>query len=669
MKKITYLLIFLAFNWSYAQDFRFGKVSKEELQEVNNPKDPEANATILYLNQKTFYEYNTDDGFVKITEIHKRIKIYNKEGFDWATEEVRVREDGSKRENVIGLKATTYNWVEGKIEDTKLKKDGKFKENVNQYWAMEKFTMPNIFEGSVIEFEYRISSPYISIDDMNLQYTIPVKELEISVRIPEYFNFNKYVNPRATYIPKISNSQINRSENIASKSREHDGRTSKTSFSNKKWEFKENKTEIKLSNIPALKKESYVSNLNTYRTKLIWEYAYSKDLNGQFTSYASTWDEVTKTIYDDNDFGEQLKRTKYFEEDVNALIKDVTNDSEKIRRIYSFVKSKVKWNGYYGYTTDNGVKEAYKEGVGNVADINLMLTAMLCYANIDANPMLVSTRANDIPLFPGTGAFNYVVSAVEVLNDVIILDATDKFATLNVLPIHAINWKGRIIRTSGSSTWHDLTPKEAVKELVLLDVKINDDFTIKGKVKHQMTSFAAKDFRSKYQNYNAEEKLMEIEKDKGEIEINNYDIKDMDNVNKPIVYMYDYNLKSGIEKIGDKVFITPMLFFALKENPFKQDKRNYPIDYIYPFNDKYQVNMVLPEGYMVESLPESVLVQFNGSEGEFKYFASQNGKMLQFVISVNLNQPLILPSEYANFKQFNQVIMEKQTEKIVLKKI
>ncbi|TXE06847.1 DUF3857 domain-containing protein [Gelidibacter salicanalis] len=669
MKTITCLLVFLIFHWSYSQDFRYGKVSTEELQEIQNPKDPEANATILYVNHKTYYDYNSNDGFVQVTDVFKRIKIYNKDGFDWATETIRVRENGSKRENVVGLKATTYNLVNGKIEETKLKKDGIFNEKVNKFLNNQKFTMPNIKEGSVVEFEYRITSPYMSIDDVNLQYGIPIKELEASVRIPEYFNFNKFVNPRATYIPKINDVQVLRTENVDSKNRTHNGKTSTTTFSSNTWEFKENKTEVKASNVPALKNEEYVSNLNTYRTKLVWEYAFFRDPNGSYTNYATTWDEVAKTISKESDFGGQLKQSHYFEEDVTMLLKDAKTDLEKINLIFNFVKSKVKWNNYFGYITENGVKQAYKEGSGNVADINLMLTAMLRFAKINANPMLISTRANDIPLFPGTGGFNYVVAAVEMQNDVIVLDATDKFSTPNVLPIHAINWQGMIVKESGTSAWYDLTPKEAVREVVILNAKINDDFTIDGKVKHQMTSFAAKDFRSKHQNFSADEKLLEVEKDKGEIEITNYDIKDQHDVHQPLVYVFDYSLKSGVEKIGDKVFVTPMLFFALKENPFKQDKRNYPIDYIYPYNDKYQVNIMIPEGYAVESMPESMVVQFNDSEGEFKYIANENGKMLQFVITIDLKQSLILPEDYADFKQFNQLMTDKQSEKIVLKKI
>src|SRR5690606_22680384 len=160
-----------------------------------------------------------------------------------------------------------------------------------------------------------------------------------------------------------------------------------------------------------------------------------------------------------------------------------------------------------------------------------------------------------------------------------------------------------------------------------------------------------------------------LEKDKGEIEVSNYEVTDMDVIDKPIMYVYDYNLKNGLEQIGDKVFLTPMLFFAPKENPFKQDKREYPIDFVYSFNDKYTINVMIPDGYMVESMPESSVVQFQENAGEFKYIAKLNGKMLQFLVTMDINQSFILPTEYTNFRQFYQLMTEKQTEKVVLKKI
>jgi hypothetical protein len=52
--------------------------------------------------------------------------------------------------------------------------------------------------------------------------------------------------------------------------------------------------------------------------------------------------------------------------------------------VFNHVKN-LKWNGYYGYSCNDGVKKKYKDKTGNVAEINLMLTAMLRYANLNAN--------------------------------------------------------------------------------------------------------------------------------------------------------------------------------------------------------------------------------------------------------------------------------------------
>ncbi|WP_298556074.1 hypothetical protein [uncultured Algibacter sp.] len=111
-----------------AQDYDFGKISKEELQEKFNPLDSSANATYLYKNRRTFFQYQKGEGFNLITEIHERIKIYNQEGFDYATKAISLYKNGSNDEQVGSLKAYTYNLVGNKIEDTKLEKKAYLKQ-------------------------------------------------------------------------------------------------------------------------------------------------------------------------------------------------------------------------------------------------------------------------------------------------------------------------------------------------------------------------------------------------------------------------------------------------------------------------------------------------------------------------------------------------------------
>ncbi len=80
------------------------------------------------------------------------------------------------------------------------------------------------------------------------------------------------------------------------------------------------------------------------------------------------------------------------------------------------------------------------------------------------------------------------------------------------------------------------------------------------------------------------------------------------------------------------------------------------------------VNIMLPEGFQVESLPENQKLQYNSTEGEFTYLIRENGSMLQMIITLDLNNTLILPENYEQFKQFFELLVNKQAEKIVLKK-
>ena len=107
---------------------------------------------------------------------------------------------------------------------------------------------------------------------------------------------------------------------------------------------------------------------------------------------------------------------------------------------------------------------------------------------------------------------------------------------------------------------------------------------------------------------------------------------------------------------------------AMKENPFKLEERLYPIDFVIPYEDKYIVNIMLPEGYVVESLPESAAMAFKDGQAKFDYVVKENGKYLQLMVRLEISNPLVQPVDYKDFKTFFGKIVEKQGEQIVLTK-
>jgi len=189
-KKINLLVImFVSISFLTAQEVKFGEVTKDELLETECPIDSSANAMVLYKYRNTFFNLSHSGGQL-ITEVYQKIKIYNKEGFDNATRQVKIFESKGTREVLSKLKAVTYNLEGDKIVETKLEKDQIFENEQSLNISEIKFTMPKVKEGSVIEFKYRITSPFFwNIDEFRFQSHIPIKRIEAKIKTPQSFVF------------------------------------------------------------------------------------------------------------------------------------------------------------------------------------------------------------------------------------------------------------------------------------------------------------------------------------------------------------------------------------------------------------------------------------------------------------------------------------------------
>ena len=668
-KKLFISLLFIFFlSFLNAQEYKLGKVSIAELEQKEHPKDLSAVAAILFKKGEVRFDYSDDKGFEMVTEVKTRIKIYKKDGYEWANRIVRYYIGGSDKESVSFSDAVTYNLVAGKIEKTKLKNDGEFDEKINKLWGQKKISMPNIKEGSVIEFQYTLRSPLIgSIDDWQFQTTIPVNYSEYITYVPEYYIYNP--NYKGVIFPKVTVEKNNKFITINSKERVSNSHVTSTSFSSDKIDFVETKTTHLAENMPAMKEESYINNIANYLSSVSYELSIIKYPNKPLKTYSTDWETVTKKIYDYDDFGPELNKTGYFENDITAVINGLTVRDEIIAAIFNYVKSSIKWDGYYSYGCNDGVKTAYKNKTGNVAEINLMLTSMLRFAGISANPVLVSTRSNGIALFPSRNAFNYVIAAVEIENDLILLDATEKYALPNILPVRDLNWYGRLIRKDGTSAQVDLMPKLVSKEVNNLSFSINKDNAIEGKIRKQLTDYEALEFRQNSVALNKEVYLEGLETANNNIEVSDY-VRDNDlDLSKPIVETYSFKDNNHIEIINDKMYISPLLFLTAKENPFKQEKREYPVDFSYPNQEKININIDIPEGYKVETLPTALNIATGDDIGTFKYMIGTTDNKIQITETFTMNVAIVPSDYYEVIKDFYQKIIDKQNEKIVLVKI
>lgn len=636
-----------------SQNYKFGKVAKEEVKEQFYPTDSTAVAAYLYKKRRSYFSFDQSTGWFKlITDIHQRIKIYKKEGFNYANHSiVHYTPKSGDRERIYKIKGYTYNLENGKVISEKLSKDNIFKEEINKYNSKIKITMPDVKEGSVLEIRYQISSPYAtSIADVEFQKGIPIKKLESQIEIPEYYTFNKNSKGFLSLPMKVSF----KNENVGN-----------TRFNVEVITFEGRDIEALKNNEP------YVANINNYRGGVKLELAQTDfvRIGGDFKNYSTTWETVSKQIFESPSFGDELTKSNYYKKDLEAILAIAKTPEQQIGAIFQFVKNKVKWNGFIGKYTDKGVRKAYKERSGNVADINLMLTAMLRSAGLNANPVLVSTRGNGIPFFPTLDGFDYVVSIVEFSEGgYVLLDATEPFSNLNLLPERALNWKGRKVTQNGFSSWVKLISSKHSIEENNLYVKLKEDLSIEGLCRTKLQNHRALNFRKKYNHIKEESLITQYEEANG-VEVDDFKILHKDEIYKPITRNVKFLSEDLVESINGKLYIEPLLFLTQHKNPFKLKERKFPVDFSTPWKVQSLVTMKIPEGYKIETIPEAFAIALPDKLGVFKYEVKQSGNKVSTICVLQFDSHIIAPKYYPYLKDFYSRLVKKESEKIVLIKM
>ncbi|WP_428231476.1 DUF3857 domain-containing protein [Flavobacterium sp.] len=657
---IIVVFLFLGISKVTAQNYDLGKVTVAELKEKVNPKDTTAPAAILFKKGKTFFTFNKDKGFSANHVYEFKIKIYKKEGVKWADQKVRfyIGYETLSEDRLEFSNAITYNLENGSIVKTKLDNQGTFKKKVNKFWNEKTITLPNVKVGSIIEYKYTLKSENIvKLPDFDFQYEIPVNYFEYKTDIPEYYIYKPILvgGHKVETESKLTN---------GSQSFEDDYNRSKG------ISYKQISAFYKGKDIPALIIEPYVDNIENYRGSIQHELDRVRYPDQPVKDYAVTWEGVATTIFKDKSFGKELNERDFLLEDVKRLLTNVESQKERLNVVFKFVQNKMNWNEVNDYYTDKGVKKAYADQTGNVAEINFILISMLKLAGIEVNPVLVSTTENGIPVYPTRTGFNYVIAAAEIDGNQILLDATHKFTYPGILPLNVLNWRGRLIKDDGTSEEINLVPAVVSKEYSNLMVKIDNLGKVEGKIRIQRTDYDAYRFRVENANRNQESYLEKLEEQLGDLKISSYTIENKKtNFQEPVIETFSLMSDNRIEIIGGKIFINPLLFFTRSKNPFTQEVRQMPVYFGYPTQEKFNLNLEIPEGYAIESLPTPVKIVSENKEIVYVLNVLGEGNKIQISSSKEINNSIFAADQYNGLKDLFEKMIVSQNEKIILKKI
>jgi hypothetical protein len=620
---------------------KFGEIPMEDMKMTVYDLDSSASAVILADYGEAYLNATINNTTINF-ERHIRIKILNKDGLDWANGNIRLYNNDSDEEKVTNLKASTYNLENGKIVETKMAKDAAFKEKFNRNFSFQKFTLPNVKEGSVIEYSYKVISDfYWLFPNWQFQERIPTRLSEFWALQPNFFIYERYM---TGYI-QISDYEI-KSKSIG--------------------EYTANAHHWTVRDIPAFKEEPYMTCEEDYISKINFALSHI-DFPGQPTKeIMGSWNTLTKTLLESEAFGAAIRGNNFLKKQVEEITTGLTDPMAKVQAIHSYVKNNIAWNDEKHYTAGN-FKKILELKKGTSGDINLLMACMLEKADIPVDMVMLSTRDHGFirEQYPMERQFNYTVCLVRLDGKSIWLDATNPYLQVNMLPQHCLNGQGLLVSKINFG-WVKLESKIKAKTIVSADLAFDGE-SLKGKLNFIHDGYDAQRMRSSYFSKGKETYLKDKFSDKS-WKVENSDFQNLSEVDKAVKEIHEIEIEDHAMVTGDVVYINPFITSQMESNPFTSEARTYPVDFGSLREKMYMMKLTVPDGYQFDEVPKSKMIMLPNNTAKFAYNVVQNGNSVTITSNFQINQNLFAQTEYVNLREFYSLMIAKQTEQIVLKK-
>ena len=625
----------------------FGKISKEEIELKQYSKNKDAEAIVLYDIAKSYFT-RTENSFDIVFERTTRIKILSEAGIKWAEIEIPFYQEGSIYERVYDIEAFSYNYENGGVIKSAFNKLNTYNEKINNSWNVKKLAIPNVKEGTIIEYRYKINSQYkFNLRDWEFQWKIPVLYSEYEVSMIPFYEYswllqgaNKF-DSQTSYVDKGISRQFG------------------------SVTFEDMVHTYTMKDVPAFDNEEFITSSNDYIIKLDFQLSRINQLDGSKVDILTTWEDMNKDLLNHKDFNKYAQKSEKFASKLlNTGSIKFNNDKEKFDHVIEYVKRNYNWDKNYGKYASKSPEKFVEQKYGNCADINLFTIGLLNASGIEAKPVLISTRENGKIKYdyPYAHFFNYVIILANVDGNNVLTDATGILSLNNRIPSRCINDKGLVIKKD-KVEWIGLEclfPSEMKTDI---HIEVLDNEHVNSSISTSATEYDALYYRNNYAD--------DIENIKKKIETTDYFIIDTSiivqnqfNVREP--YILTYKQKSTLEIINEKIYLSPMLGQVISDNPLKQKERAYPIDMTYPKKRTFNSKILIPEGFKVDYLPSGQTI--NNELFELTYSVNSDDRQINIIFDYYFKETVYSSHDYSKIKSYFNEIVKKGNEKIIFSK-
>jgi len=387
----------------------------------------------------------------------------------------------------------------------------------------------------------------------------------------------------------------------------------------------------------------------------------------------STWENFGKWYGSlakntDNLTGE---RKFFFQE----LVKNATNEREKISIIYKYLQSNCRYvlialgiGGFKPFEADFVDKKKY----GDCKALSNYTQACLSAVGIKSYQALINATYNKEPVDPNfpNNEFNHVILCVPLQKDSIWLECTSNISEFGVLGNFTENRNALLITENGGKLV--ATPKSQASDNMFISSS-TIDMEMEGSGKVNVTLNTTGEYKDDLLNYIGNQKS----DDQKNFLVNyiGYMLPDefainYDKADNPATA----TMAMSISKIpeftaGKKMFLNPRIYKIWNSSLPKAENRTQDFYFQHPFIKTDTTMYKLPEGFVIETLPKPKNIAFEYGSFTSSYEYDESKKTIRSVASLVLNQYKIPAAKYLATKNFFNDVLGEYTEKIVIKKL
>lgn len=613
---------------------------------------------------------NKDGGLSVELKVRRRIHILKNSAYDQATISLLLMGREETAQKLTKIQAQTWNLENGRPVESKLNtKTGIFTEEVSRILHRKKFTLPNVKEGSVIDVEYTIVTPFeLDFSSWYFQGSLPVLWSQYRAEVPQFLEM---ILIQQGFQPYAVEKSVERQEAyvIDYIKEVYGGKTVPESLeittmvADYTWAMKD---------VPAFREEVFTSSIQNYLSMIRFQLTgYRPPM--QEKKMLSGWPQFAEGVRKQLDWEKELaSMERYWPAELKEKLKGAATETAIVKVIFNYVRDN------YSLLPEGAIvsgpplfKKISQAKAGYPGDINLWLTGLLNYLGLQADPVILSTRENGFTTedYPVVEQFNHIICRVKADEDYWLLDASHPYIGFGKLPANCYNGQLRVLNKE--ATLLHLYPYQLI-ETTQSSVSLSPDptgqFLLKGRGGHQYGYYASAKIRERINREGEAEKVKILwpERAAGYLTDSLQMDKPADK-EQPLTLQYSLAVEKPDQ---DPVYIRPEFPELWRSNPFVSADRKYPVELPYRISQRFDFRLEIPAGYKVDELPGNLLMKFKEKEEViFSCTAEEKDRTVQIGYSLEISRTVFTPAEYKELREFFSRLVAKMQEQVVLKKM